>query len=153
MIPWLTPSMIASRASGIFTFSEHLPPRRAERAGRLDVVRRDVANAALDEPDDDGERVEHAGDDAGDDRDRHQVDERDDVDELRQRLQHVVDRPQDLRDARALGRPDAEPDADDDRQHRRDEHLRERVHRRRPLADDADRREHHERRRPPAAGR
>ena len=33
----------------------------------------------------------------GHDRDGHQVDERDEVDELRQRLQHVVDRAQDLR--------------------------------------------------------
>ena len=36
MIPWLTPSMIASRASGILTFASTCAARRAERRRRLD---------------------------------------------------------------------------------------------------------------------
>ena len=45
-------------------------------------------------------------------RHRHQVDERDDVDELRQRLQRVEQRPQQPLHARALRRPDADRDPD-----------------------------------------
>ena len=64
----------------------------------------------------------------GHDRDRHQVDERDDVDELRQRLQHVVDRAQ--RSAAtvrlsAAHTPSRKPS--DDASARRHEHLRERC--------------------------
>ena len=79
-----------------------------ERPGCLDGLGGDVAHATLDEADDDGECVENTGDNPWDDRNRHQIDERDDVDELRQRLQHVVDRPQALRDSVALGREDPE---------------------------------------------
>ena len=61
---------------------QHLQPRRAEGARRLDGRQRDVTHAPLDEPYRDGERIEDACHDPGDDRDPHQVDERNDVDEL-----------------------------------------------------------------------
>jgi hypothetical protein len=105
-------------------------PRPRRRRG-------DVAHAALDEPHDDGEGVETRRTIPGRSK-RHQIDERDDVDELRQRLQDVVDRAQDLRDAFGSPPPDAERDADHDASDRRDEHLRERVHRERPHADEPD---------------
>ena len=42
---------------------QHLPPRGAERTGRLDRLGRDATQAARDEPDHDGHRVQHRGDD------------------------------------------------------------------------------------------
>ena len=89
MIPWLTPSMIASRASGILTFMQRLQSRRTERVGGLDRMRRHVAHTRIDETDHDGGGVQHGREDTRHDRDGHQIDERDDVHELRQRLQHV----------------------------------------------------------------
>ena len=125
---------------------QHLSSRGAERTRGLDRRRRHVAHSTLDEPQRHGEGVEDAGDDPRHDRDRHQVDERDDVDELRQRLQHVVDRSHRLREAVVLGGQHAEHDADHDGHRRRDEHLRERVHGQCPDAHDSDQREHRERR-------
>ena len=69
--------------------------------------RRHVAHAGGHQPDHDRDRVQHRGDHARDPRHRHQVDERDDVDELRQRLERVEQRAQQLLHARALGGPDA----------------------------------------------
>src|SRR3954454_10449196 len=125
---------------------QDLPPRGAERLGRLDRVCLHVPDAALDESGDDRERVEHARDHARDDRDWHQVDERDQVDELRQGLEDVVDGSEDLREHLALRRADSEPDAYRDGEHGRDEHLGSSVHRGVPLADDTDQRQHEERR-------
>ena len=146
--------MIASWARGIFTFSRICRRVAPNDAGRLDRVRLDVADAALDQAGDDREGVEDAGDHARDDGDRHQVDERDQVDELRQRLEDVVDRSQDPRERAALGGPDPEADADGDRRAR----WRRAPAMRCPwpsshCADDPDQREHQEGgdRRAPAA--
>ena len=93
--------------------AQRLPPCRPICPGRLDALGRDVLQASLDEARDHGEGVEHGREDARHDRDRHQVDERDDVDELRQGLQHVVDRTKDVRDRAALRRPDPEAEPED----------------------------------------
>src|SRR3954471_653990 len=66
---------------------QHLHPRRAEGRRRFDGVVRHVLDASLHEPDHHRRCIEHRRDDSRDARDRHQVDERDDVDELRQGLQ------------------------------------------------------------------
>src|SRR5215210_880714 len=125
--------------------AQHLRPRRAVRARRLDRVRRDVPESRRDEPDHDRRCIEHRRDQARHVRHGHQVDEGDDVDELRQRLQHVEDRAQDAREEGALRCRDAERDPERDGDQRRDEDLRGGVHRGLPLADDADRDEHRER--------
>ena len=59
MIPWLTPSMIASPARGPRP-SPAPAPGGAEGARRLDRLRRDVVDPALDEANDDGERIQDA---------------------------------------------------------------------------------------------
>src|SRR5206468_1058688 len=85
--------------------ARRLPSARAEGTGRLDRIRCHVPHAPLHQPLNHRKGVEDAGDDARHDRDGHQVDEGNDVDELRKRLQDVVDRPEHPRDDPALGGP------------------------------------------------
>ena len=57
-IPWLTPSMIASRASGIFTFVSTCR-RVAPNDAAASTASGDSAQAARDEPDHDGHGIQH----------------------------------------------------------------------------------------------
>ena len=88
MIPWLTPSMIVAGERQL-DLRQHLHPRCPERRGRLDRRRGDAAQAVRDQPDHHRDRVEHRGDHAGILDTGIEVDERDDVDQLRKRLQRV----------------------------------------------------------------
>ena len=103
MIPWFTPSMMLSRASGIFTFAStwrfDAPNACAASTGAGGTPRMPDGH----QPDDDRDRVQHRGDHARHERHRHQVDERDDVDELRERLQRVEDGSE--RSSRRAGSP------------------------------------------------
>ena len=67
--------MIASCASGIFTFIRICLRVAPNDAAASTVFGSTLRDAALDQPDDDRERVEDAGDHARNDRDGHQVDE------------------------------------------------------------------------------
>ena len=142
-MPWLTPSMMAGRASGILTFQRSRLPGRAERGRRLDRGGRDLAQADGDEPDHDRDRVRHGCDDARHPADVEERNDRNQVHELRQRLQRVEHGSQDALDAWALGRPDAHRESDQQGQQGRDDHLRGRIHRRLPHPHDSDRREQH----------
>ena len=71
MIAWLTPSMIASRASGILTFTSTWSRVAPNELRRLDRLRRDVLRSRAARAGSSPASVEHRGDDTWDARDRH----------------------------------------------------------------------------------
>src|SRR5439155_13881875 len=83
-----------------------------ERLGRLDGFAVDLADAELGEPYRGRDREDHGGDDPGHGTDPEEEHRGDQVDEHRQRLHEVQDRPGYRPDQRPPRGPDAERDAD-----------------------------------------
>ena len=117
---------------------QELSSCRAHRLRRLDQRRVDLANAERRVADRRRDGVEDDGDHGGEIADPEEHDDRDQVDEGRQRLQRVDDRLHDAPDAAVEPRGDADRDADQ----RRDEHRHadeiDRHHRRLPIAGEDD---------------
>lgn len=114
--------------------AQDLPVPGAEGVRGLHDLPIDLPDAQFGEADGRRDGEEDGGDDAGDESDAEEEDGRDEVDEHRQRLQEVENRPHQGADQRTSGGPDADGYPDDHGEHRRDHDDGERLHRRGPQA-------------------